>query len=70
MRAVRGPKRIVNVNVAKVRQRLRKRVVILLLLFMKAQILQSQHIAVLHRLDFLPHFVADAVISKRNRLFQ
>src|SRR5688572_9145945 len=70
MGAVRGPESVVHINVAKARQLPRKCIVVLLLLFMKTQVLQQQQIAVLHRFAFSSNVVADTVFSKGNLFSQ
>ena len=66
---MRGAECIVNVKpVAQLRELLREVIVILFFFFVEPQILEQQHVAVLHRAYLGVRLVANAVICKRNAL--
>jgi hypothetical protein len=68
---MRRTKGVVDIDlVAQAGECLSKGVVVFLFLLMEAQVLQYQHVAVLHRTGFGLRRVANAVVSKVNRLAQ
>ena len=67
VRAVRGGERVVDPEVAELRQLRDEGRVVLLLAFVEAGVLQAQDVAGLHRGDRCGGLVADAVLGERDR---
>src|SRR6266850_1189590 len=64
------PECIVYIDVAKAGELLRKTVVILFFFFMKAKILEQQHIAIMQHPDLFLRLLTHAIIRERNGAIQ
>ena len=63
---MRGAKGIVNINVAERGQLHRKLLIILLLFRMEPEVLEQQHVAILHLRDRTSDLLANAIFNKVN----
>ena len=67
VRAVRGGKRVVDIDVAELRERGREGRIVLFLALVEARVLQAENVARLHARDRLFGDLADAIVGKGDR---
>src|ERR1043165_5311372 len=67
MSTVRGTKGVIHVNICQGGELLSKWEIILLLLFMKTQVFQEQHVPRLQNADGLFRFLADTILQKAEK---